>query len=113
MRALLRLIIMVPAGIILILLALANRKPITLSLDPFGGDTPDLSVSVPLFAVIFLSIIVGVLIGGIALWFGQGRHRRAAKMHRREVERLRRESDTMKANVSAQTGVPMALLGRR
>ncbi len=113
MRTLLRLIVMVPAGLVLLLLALANRKPIVLSLDPFGGDTPGLSISVPLFVVIFLSVIVGVLVGGVALWFGQGRHRRAAKLHKREVERLRREADTLKTNVSEQTGVPMALLGRR
>ncbi len=111
MRTLLRWIVMVPVGLLLLLLALANRKPVILSFDPFGGDS--LAISVPLFVLIFLALIAGVLIGGITLWFGQGRHRRSARMLKRETDRLRREADTLKANVSEQTGVPMALLGRR
>ena len=113
MRTLLRLIVMVPIGLALLLLALANRKLVALSFDPFGGDSPSLTLDLPLFVIIFLSVIAGVLIGGIALWVGQGRHRRSARVLKREADRLRREADALKANVSQQTGVPMALLGRR
>jgi uncharacterized integral membrane protein len=112
MRKTLRWVILVPVGIVLLLLGLANREPVLLSFDPFGG-APGLGVSVPLFIVIIVSIMVGVLIGGIALWINQGRHRRSARSLRREAERLRREADTLKANASERTGVPMPLLSRR
>jgi uncharacterized integral membrane protein len=113
MRKTLRWVVLVPVGIVLLLLGLANREPVRLSLDPFGGDAAGLAVMVPLFVVIIVSIMVGVLIGGIALWINQGRHRRSARSLRREAERLRREADTLKANTSERTGVPMPLLSRR
>lgn len=113
MRSLMRWLVMIPVGLVLILLALANRHAVVLSLDPFGQQAAGLSLSVPLFVVILLSMMAGVLVGGIALWIGQGRHRRAARLHKREAERLRREAETLKANVAEQTGVPVTLLGRR
>lgn len=44
-------------------LSVANRAPVRLTLDPFGTD-PDLSVTMPLYAVIFLAVAAGVVAGG-------------------------------------------------
>src|ERR687897_906302 len=55
--------------------AVANRAPVTLSFDPFS-PTPMFSTTMPLFALIFIAVAIGVLIGGVASWFAQSKHRR-------------------------------------
>jgi uncharacterized integral membrane protein len=88
-----RLVVLVPVAVILIVLAVANRALVTLSLDPFRPDRPALSVTMPLFFAIFLALLLGALIGGIAAWLGQGKWRRAAREARQEAARLGRELD--------------------
>lgn len=83
----------VPVGIVMVTLAVANRKPVTLSLDPFQPDAPALAFQVPMFAVVFAVLMVGVVIGGVAVWFNQGRHRRALRRWREEADRLRWERE--------------------
>ena len=84
----------IPVGIVLVALAVANRAPVRLSLDPFRPDAPALAVDVPLYLLFFAVLMVGVVIGGAAVWFGQGRHRRAERRLRAEAERLRVERET-------------------
>ena len=79
MRRTIRLIILVPIGIVLIALALANRAPVMLSLDPFRPDQPAAAITVPLFVALFAALLVGIAIGGAAAWLGQGKWRRAAR----------------------------------
>ncbi len=84
-----RLIVLIPLAIILIALALANRANVLLSLDPIRPDTPSASITVPLFVALLGALIAGVLIGGIAAWLGQGKWRRMARQHARELAELR------------------------
>jgi hypothetical protein len=92
MRGFLKLVILVPVAILAVVLSLANRAPVTLSLDPFRPDAPALSISVPLFVVIFVTLILGLLVGGAGAWLGQGKWRRAARRRRQELEELQREN---------------------
>ncbi|MEP9380251.1 lipopolysaccharide assembly protein LapA domain-containing protein [Aquabacter sp. CN5-332] len=85
MRRVLSLIIGIPVCVLVVALAVANRRLVTLSFNPFSPDTGALSVSVPLFAVIFAALILGVVLGGAVAWFGQGRFRREARRARRIV----------------------------
>ncbi|OYX13383.1 MAG: DUF1049 domain-containing protein [Rhizobiales bacterium 32-66-8] len=82
MQRFLSLLIGIPVCILVVALAVANRKMVTVSLDPFTPETPALALSAPLFAVVFASLIVGVLIGGLVVWSGQGRFRREARRSR-------------------------------
>ena len=68
-----------------------------MTFDPFGGNSPALAVTAPLFVVLGLAAMIGVVIGGIATWFGQARHRRAARQARAELERLRAENERLSA----------------
>jgi uncharacterized integral membrane protein len=95
--------IFIVLGLIVLVFALANRQTVVFSLDPFGSVDPNdpLVVSTPLFILAFALVIIGVLIGGIATWFRQGKYRRTARhlesearALRAENERLRREADT-------------------
>jgi hypothetical protein len=53
-------------------------------------------VTQPLFAVIIVAMILGVVIGGIAAWLRQSRWRRTARRLEREVGVLRGEIDGLK-----------------
>lgn len=102
MRRFLAWLIGLPLAILLILLSVANRTPVHLSLDPFSGETPAYSVELPLFAVIFLALIVGLVIGGAATWFGQSRWRREARNRRQEASTLRAETDRLRRTAEPQ-----------
>ena len=47
-------------------IAVANRQDVFLSLDPFSYETPAVAFRLPLFAVIFVAIGLGILIGWAA-----------------------------------------------
>jgi len=51
-------------GAIVVVLAVANRAPVTLTLDPFAAD-PAYSLTLPLYAVIFAAVAFGVLLGAL------------------------------------------------
>ena len=82
----LTLLIGLPLSILAVALAVANRKPVTLSLDPFNPEAPALAVSLPLFAVVFGALIVGVIAGGTVVWVRQGRARREARAARKALK---------------------------
>ncbi|MEW6256624.1 MAG: lipopolysaccharide assembly protein LapA domain-containing protein [Pseudomonadota bacterium] len=85
MKRALSVLIGLPLCIIVVALAVANRRPVPVSLDPFSPDTSALTVQVPLFLILFGAVIVGVILGGVAAWLGQGRFRREARRARKVV----------------------------
>ena len=80
LRRIVAAIILIPLAIIIVAFAVANRHAVTLSFDPFagGGSEPAASLTLPLFALVILLLMVGVLIGGLSTWLGQGKWRRTA-----------------------------------
>ena len=88
----LKALILIPVAIVVVLLAVANRGPVTLSLDPFSHEAPEIAVTLPLFAVIFGAVALGVIIGGVMAWLAQSKHRRASRYYRREARRLRQDT---------------------
>jgi len=103
MRRFLSYVIFIPLAIVIVVLAVANRHLVTLSFDPFNPTAPALSVGVPLFVLLFAALALGVMVGGLAVWFRQGRWRRLARNERLEVEKLRREVDRRREIPSAPT----------
>lgn len=93
----LKALVLLPIAILIVLLAVANRQMVSLSLDPFSQAAPEFSLAMPLFAVIFAAVMVGVVIGGIAAWLAQGKHRRERRRYRREASTLRSETDRLKS----------------
>ncbi len=83
----LRALVLVPIALVVLAFAIANRAVVTLSFDPFSGaDTAGAILTAPLFVVLFLTLIVGVVLGGVATWLTQGVHRRKARHAQDEVE---------------------------
>lgn len=93
MRKLLRWLILVPLAIVLVLLAVANRAPVTLSLDPFSREAPAFAFTLPLFVALLLAVAVGVVIGGVAAGIGRMRWRYRARRAERETEKLTAENE--------------------
>jgi uncharacterized integral membrane protein len=99
MKNLLKIIVVAPIAIILLAFAFANRHSVTVSFDPFAADDDAAfaAVRAPLFLALFLAAMFGVLAGGAATWLRQGKHRKAARAHRAEAERLRGEAGAPRA----------------
>ena len=96
-----RLAVLIVVAAILLLFAFANRQIVTVSFDPFSSaDNAAFATAAPLFIVVIVSAMLGVIAGAAATWLSQGRHRRAARRHLAEANKWRTEAEAMKANES-------------
>ncbi|MDB5569124.1 MAG: synthase [Hyphomicrobiales bacterium] len=100
MVAFLKWLLLAPVAIVAIMLALANRAPVTVMFDPFGGAS-ELSITAPLFLVLFGAVMTGVLLGGFGSWLRQGRYRKASRDARAEAMRNRAEADRLRAQMAS------------
>lgn len=91
MRRTLTFIIVVPLALIIIAFAVANRQIVTVSFDPFSTDNPAYSSTLPLFLLIFVLVIFGVIVGGTAAWLRQSKWRRIARKLDAENRQLLQE----------------------
>jgi uncharacterized integral membrane protein len=103
-RRVIAAVILVPLGVIIIAFAVANRQIVTVSLDPFSAERPAASLTLPLFALIIVLLVIGVLIGGIAAWLRQSKWRRTARRLDRELADLRSEMETFRRNAGIVPG---------
>lgn len=97
MRRFLFFVILIPLGVIAVALSVANRDTVTISLDPMGLLGRGWEVSLPMFVLLFSTLAVGVVIGGIAAWLGQSKWRYAARLERANIARLRHEVERLRA----------------
>ena len=109
MRKFLTAVVLIPLGLLLLVFAVANRHWITVSFNPFEPNDPSLGITLPLFAVIILSLVVGVLVGGSATWFRQRHWRRSARRHEAAAQAARAELADLRAARPASGRVPAAL----
>ncbi len=110
-----RYLFLATVGLILLIVALANRGPVTLTVLPeelaaFAGWNAQ--ITLPIFAVILASIVVGLLIGFVWEWMREYKHRAAASHHRRERERLEKEVDRLKTPADGSGDDVLALLDK-
>ena len=94
-RKLILALVVVPLAVVLIALAVVNRKPALLILDPLGGTEPGLSLEAPLFLFLLGAFAFGLVVGGIATWLGQGKWRRLAREETRQARDWRRQADRL------------------
>lgn len=94
MTRFLKLLLLAPVVLAILAVALANRQLVTIYVDPFapveGRGAPQFAA--PLYLALLVSVMVGVVIGGVATWVEQGKHRRAARRAIAEARRLTAES---------------------
>jgi hypothetical protein len=101
MRRFVSLFVLLPLAVAIVVISVANRGPATFSLDPFAAASPALSVTLPLFVLLFATLVIGILVGGIATWFGQGKWRRAARAERAHAARLKRDVENFRERLAA------------
>lgn len=107
LKKLLNLLFFIPLAAILIMLAVANRHMVRLTLDPISPETPFLAIDAPFFAFLFGALLTGILIGGLAAWAGQGKWRNAAKLRSHEAQEWRKEAERLSRELA--TNSPSAL----
>lgn len=111
-------VILIPLALLIVGFAVANRQSVTISFDPFNASHPAYALTLPLFGIILLLVIVGVIIGGVAAWLRQGKWRSAARRCEAENHeilaenaQLRRRLDMVERPPSRRTDAapPLAL----
>ncbi len=105
-RKIVTVIIVVPLALIIIAFAVANRQAVTLSFDPFSAASPAYAATLPLFILIFVLVILGVIIGGVASWLRQAKWRRTAHRLDADVRALHQELEALRRRQAAETGRP-------
>ncbi len=96
-KRLVNILVLIPVGIVLIVLSVANRQVVTLALNPFAPSDTLLSVKAPFFVFLFLALISGLLLGSAATWFAQRKYRRLARNEANEALKMRAEAERHKA----------------
>jgi len=106
LRRIVAVIILVPLAIIIVAFAVANRQDVVISFDPFDAAHPVYSRTTWLFLPIFAALILGVVIGGVAAWLGQGKWRGAARRFEREMQALRGKLSAYEGMAGHESSVP-------
>jgi hypothetical protein len=108
LRRLLKVIILIPLAGVLVGWAVANRRPVMVSFNPFDPADPTYAVMVPLYRLGFAVLLVGVVLGGTATWFTQGKWRRARARLAAEVSVVRTELERHKRDAAARDNRALA-----
>ena len=105
-RKIILALVVIPLGVVLIALAVVNRKSTVLILDPFDSAEPSLSLEAPFFLFLLGAFTIGLLVGGIASWLNQGKWRRTAREGVREARDWRRQADRLEKELGANGPTP-------
>ena len=97
MKKLFNFLFLLPLAILLILFSVANREAVQVSFDPTNAANPALGFEIPLFVIVFVCFLIGMLVGGFMVWISQGKHRRVAREKAHEANRLKRQKDEVEA----------------
>ena len=94
-------------AVVMVVLAITNRDPVVINLLP--ADLAlwlrmDLSVSLPLFLIIFGAITAGLVLGFVWEWLREHRHRADASRAKRDATRLSRELEALRDEARAKEG---------
>ena len=108
-----RIFFVVTLAIVLILVAAANRAPVTVGLLPetiaaFTGRAWTLTM--PAFVALFLAMVFGVLVGLVWEWLREAHIRSEASRRAGEVARLEREVGALRDQHKAPRDEVLAIL---
>ena len=111
-RNILTALILLPIAAAIVLFAVGNRAPVNIAFDPFAADPPMFAFAMPLFLLLLLVLMAGVILGGVSAWTGQSHWRRRArrlaaelKVTRSEAEKLRSQLETAAAQPRPQGSI--------
>lgn len=73
-------IIGAPVAVVLVSFAVANRHWTDVSFDPINKTDPWLTISMPIYLLLFAGVFIGMIVGGVVVWLRQGKWRKAARL---------------------------------
>lgn len=99
-----KFLILLPIAILVVAFCVANRGLVTLSLNPFaeavaGTDLAAMRFSAPLYLLLFGFLLIGVLLGGMAAWWRQGKWRNKARSVEGEVAKQKMRAEAAEEQV--------------
>jgi uncharacterized integral membrane protein len=97
----LRWIVAVPAAVVAMALAVANRERVTFSFDPLP-----LEFTLPLYGLVLSSLAAGAVVGGFLVWWAGLGRRRQARRDRRAARALAEELAALKARGTSGGNLP-------
>jgi uncharacterized integral membrane protein len=100
-RKIVTALILVPLAIIIVAFAVANRQAVTVSFDPTSSTNPAYALPMPLFVLIFIVLILGVIVGGVAAWVKQSPWRRTARKLDVDIRELQEELAAFRRHFNA------------
>jgi uncharacterized integral membrane protein len=92
MKTFFKWLLLAPVALVVLVFAVVNRHSTSVVLDPLGLMSEGMTISAPLFIILFLALALGVLVGGFAAWIAQGKHRREAREALADLRIMREES---------------------
>ncbi len=97
-----KVLILALCAVVLLGFAFANREFVTVSFDPFSStDNAAFSIPAPLFAVVIVAAMLGVVAGALATWLSQRRYRKASRQSRVEADKWRAQAQALNAATHA------------
>src|ERR1043166_1966584 len=102
-RKIVAIVILLPLALLIMMFAVANRAPVIVSLDPFASQPPMFSATSPLFVVLLVVLIAGVIVGGAAAWARQSKWRRRARRLAAELKASRGEAEALRQQRAARS----------
>jgi lipopolysaccharide assembly protein A len=87
----LRILLGLVGLVVVVAFAVANRMPVAVSLAPLP-----IVLELPVYGVFLLGLVLGGLLGGIALWLGSARYRWRARRLRNQVGALESQMAVLK-----------------
>jgi uncharacterized integral membrane protein len=107
MKSLIKALVLLPFVVIFLVFAVSNRAEVSVVLDPLGLAGAWAQVSMPLFMVMSMAALVGVLIGGFGAWWGGRKWREQARQLERETLDLRQEIDRLRRKPEDSSSLSM------
>jgi lipopolysaccharide assembly protein A len=90
-------IIMVPVALAVISFAVNNREGVGIDLWP-----APYTLDVPVFAIVLISVVIGMMVGAIVAWFGGGKSRGRARAEARRATSAEREAADLRERMTSE-----------
>jgi ABC-type Na+ efflux pump permease subunit len=74
------LFVAITVGAVTAILAVANRQEVVFKLDPFAANDSAVAFVMPLFLLVFLSFVFGVMVGAATIALRRGRNARKKRL---------------------------------
>jgi uncharacterized integral membrane protein len=104
MRKIIFWLFWLPIGAFAVVVAVNNRTPISLVLDPTQKQLLP-TIDLPLYMLLFGFFIAGMLLGGFLVWLKQSVWRKKARDFERENKQMTRDIQRVKLERTALTAI--------